>query len=75
MKKPAEFADLGEVIVVSEVFQLNTFQTVSYLEKGIMEVFKDREAFFEKYGDKDDYEELEDWCELSTGKIFTKVKQ
>ena len=39
-----------------------------------MEVFETKEAFLAKYGIKETYEELEDWCELNNGKIFTKPK-
>ncbi|MDQ0257745.1 ABC-type protease/lipase transport system fused ATPase/permease subunit [Evansella vedderi] len=74
MKKPADYADLGEIIVVSKLFQLNTYQMVTLLENGVMEVFENKEAFLKKYGKKEVYDELDDWCELSTGKVFTKLK-
>ncbi|ADU29286.1 hypothetical protein [Evansella cellulosilytica] len=74
MKNIASKVDLGEVIVVSKVFQLNTFQTVKLLESGLMEIYENKEDFIKKYGEKDEYEELDDWCELSTGKVFAKLK-
>ncbi|UCZ54264.1 hypothetical protein LGQ02_05740 [Bacillus shivajii] len=74
MKNYANIVDLGEIIVVSKVFQLNTYQTVTLLENDLIEVFENKEAFIKKYGNKEVYDELDDWCELSTGKIFTKLK-
>ncbi|SEM53034.1 hypothetical protein SAMN05192533_103259 [Mesobacillus persicus] len=65
---------IGELIAVSQVFKLNPFQMVTLLEDGLMEVFETKEAFYEKHGKKDDYDELDDWCELNNGKIFTKPK-
>lgn len=74
MKNIANYVDLGEVIVVSRLFQLNTYQMVSLLENGLMEVFENKDAFLKKYGNREIYDELDDWCELSTGKVFTKLK-
>lgn len=65
---------IGELIAVSKVFELNPFQMVTLIEKGILEVFETKEAFLAKYGIKETYDELEDWCELNNGKIFTKPK-
>lgn len=74
MKDVANTVHIGELIAVSKVFQLNPFQMITLLEKDLMEVFENKEAFFEKYGNKETYEELENWCELNNGKIFTKPK-
>lgn len=65
---------IGELIAVSKVFQLNPFQMINLLENDEMEVFENKEAFLGKYGNKETYDELEDWCELNNGKIFTKTK-
>lgn len=65
---------IGELIAVSKVFQLNPFQMITLLENDEMEVFENKEAFLVKYGNKETYDELEDWCELNNGKIFTKPK-
>lgn len=73
MKDFSSIVHIGELIAVSSVFQLNTFQMVTLLENGLMEVFENKEAFLKKYGDKESYGEL-DWCELNNGKIFTKPK-
>ncbi|MEC1717571.1 hypothetical protein [Schinkia azotoformans] len=74
MKDIANTVHIGELIAVSKIFQLNPFQMIILLEKDLMEVFENKEAFFEKYGNKETYDELEDWCELNNGKIFTKPK-
>ena len=37
-----------------------------------MEVFEDKETFLDKYGDREDFEDL-DWCELNNGKVFVKL--
>lgn len=74
MKNIANIVHMGELIAVSKVFQLTPFLMVTLIEKGIMEVFETKEDFIEKYGNKKTYEELEDWCELNNGKIFTKTK-
>ena len=71
----ANIVHIGELIAVSKIFELNPFQMVTLIEKGSMEVFETKEAFLEKYGSKENYEELEDWCELNNGKIFTKPKE
>ncbi|MFK2827027.1 hypothetical protein QYG89_15345 [Bacillus sp. B190/17] len=73
MKNFSEIIHIGELIAVSKVFQLNTYQMVTLLENGLMEVFETKEAFFEQYGKKETYGEL-DWCELNNGKVFTKPK-
>ncbi|RXJ04255.1 hypothetical protein DS745_02395 [Anaerobacillus alkaliphilus] len=74
MKNIADVVHIGELIAVSKVFQLNPFQMITLIEQGQMEVFETKEAFLEKYGEKETYDELEDWCELNDGKIFTKPK-
>ena len=71
MKNVADMVHIGELIAISKVFQLNPYQMVTAIEDGVMEVFKSKEAFVEKYGQKDIYDEFEDWCELNNGKIFT----
>ncbi|KAB2331538.1 hypothetical protein F7731_18280 [Cytobacillus depressus] len=73
MKNVSDIIHIGELIAVSKVFQLNTFRMITLLENGLMEVFENKEAFLEKYGEKETYDEL-DWCELNNGKIFTKPK-
>jgi hypothetical protein len=73
MKDFANIVHIGELIAVSNVFQLNTYQMVTLLENGLMEVFENKEAFLRKYGNKESYDEL-DWCELNNGKIFAKPK-
>lgn len=74
MKDIANSVHIGELIAVSQVFHLNPFQMTTMLEEDLMEVFETKEDFIKKYGKKDQYDELEDWCELSNGKIFTKPK-
>jgi hypothetical protein len=74
MENIANMVDIGELIAVSTVFEVNPFRMVTLIEKGLMEVFETKEAFLEKYGIKETYEELENWCELNNGKIFTKPK-
>lgn len=74
MENTADIVHIGELIAVSKVFELNPFQMVTLIENGSMEVFETKEAFIAKYGTKETYEELEDWCELNNGKIFTKPK-
>ena len=74
MKNIADTIHIGELIAVSKVFELNTFQMVTFIENGLVEVFDNKEAFIKKYGDKETYDELEDWCELNNGKTFTKLK-
>ncbi len=74
MKNIANVVHIGELIAVSKVFQLNPFRMVTLIEDGLMEVFQDKESFIEKYGNKDTYDELDDWCELNNGKVFTKPK-
>lgn len=74
MKNIADIVHIGELIAVSKVFQLNPFRMITLIEKGTMEVFETKEGFLEKYGDKETYDELEEWCELNNGKIFTKPK-
>lgn len=72
MKK--NFSDLihiGELIAISKVFEINTFQMITLLENGEMEVFENKEAFLDKYGASETFDEL-DWCELNNGKIFIK---
>ena len=39
-----------------------------------MEVFETKEAFLAKYGIKETYEELENWCELNNGKNLLNLK-
>ena len=73
MKNVSDIIHIGELIAVSKVFQLNTFQMITLIEKGLMEVFEDKETFLEKYGDDETFDEL-DWCELNNGKIFIKPK-
>lgn len=75
MENIANVVHIGELIAVSKIFQLNPLQMITLLEKDLMEVFDNKNAFFEKYGNKETYDELEDWCELNSGKIFTKPKQ
>ncbi len=74
MKNIANIVHIGELIAVSKVFHLNPFQMVTLIEEGLMEVFETKEAFFAKYGEKETYDELDDWCELNDGKIFTKPR-
>lgn len=75
MKDIANIVHIGELIAVSKVFHLNPFRMVTLIEDGEMEVFQNKEDFLEKYGQKETYdEELEDWCELNNGKVFTKTK-
>lgn len=74
MENIANHVHIGELIAVSKVFHLNPFSMVTSIEKGLVEVFETKEAFLEKYGIKENYVELEDWCELNNGKIFTKPK-
>lgn len=74
MENIANIVDIGELIAVSTVFELNPFRMVTLIENGLMEVFETKEAFLGKYGIKETYEELENWCELNNGKIFTKPK-
>lgn len=74
MKDFTNVVHIGELIAISKIFQLNTYQMITSLENGLMEVFENKEAFIEKYGEKETYVELEDWCELNNGKIFTKLK-
>lgn len=71
MENVANTVHIGELIAVSRVFQLNPFEMITLLEKDLLEVFENKEAFFEKYGNKETYDELEDWCELNNGKIFS----
>lgn len=73
MKDIADTVHIGELIAVSKVFHLNPYQMVTLLENGEMEVFENKEDFFGKYGNKETYDELSDWCELNNGKIFTKL--
>ena len=73
MKNVANNVHIGELIAVSSVFKLNTFRMTTLLENGLMEVFDNKEAFFNKYGNKETYDEL-DWCELNNGRIFTMRK-
>lgn len=76
MKNVADDVHIGELIAISKVFELNTFQMISMLEDGSIEMFENKEAFIGKYGEKESYDEvLEDWCELNNGKIFTKRKK
>ena len=72
MKNIADIIHIGELIAVSSVFQLNPYRMVALLEKGQMEVFETKEAFVNNYGQKETYDELEDWCELNNGKVITK---
>ncbi|MED4015587.1 hypothetical protein [Sutcliffiella cohnii] len=74
MKEVADMVHIGELIAVSKVFHLNPFQMVTSIENGSMEVFETKEDFIKKYGIKQTYDELDDWCELNNGKIFTKPK-
>ncbi|MDT8860837.1 hypothetical protein N0O92_11405 [Alkalihalobacillus sp. MEB130] len=64
---------IGELIAISKFFEINSYRMLTLLDKGVMEVFKDKEAFYEKHGVKETYPEFE-WCELNNGKIFTKLK-
>lgn len=75
MENIADIVHIGELIAVSKVFQLNPFQMITSIEKGSVEVFETKEAFLTKYGSKETYDELEDWCELNNGKVFTKPKR
>ncbi|MCM3092633.1 MULTISPECIES: hypothetical protein [unclassified Cytobacillus] len=70
MKNVAENVHIGELIAVSSVFKLNTFQMINLMEDGLVEVFDSKEDFFDKYGNKETYDGL-DWCELNNGRIFT----
>jgi hypothetical protein len=72
MKNIADNVHIGELIAVSSVFKLNTFQMITLMEDGIVEVFDNKEAFFDKYGYKETYDGL-NWCELNNGRIFTKA--
>ncbi|MDZ5472946.1 hypothetical protein SM124_14605 [Bacillus sp. 31A1R] len=74
MKNIANSVHIGELIAVSKVFHLNPLQMINLLENDVMEVFETKEDFLEKYGERDVYSELEDWCELNNGKVFTKQK-
>ena len=74
MKNIADIVHIGELIAVSKVFELNPFQMITFLENGVLEVFETRDAFLGKYGLKETYDELDDWCELNNGKVFTKPK-
>jgi len=74
MENISNIVHIGELIAVSKVFQLNPYQMITSIENGSVEVFETKEAFITKYGDKETYDELEDWCELNNGKIFTKPK-
>ncbi|GIN62195.1 hypothetical protein J27TS8_21880 [Robertmurraya siralis] len=74
MKDIADIVHIGELIAVSQVFQLNPFQMITLIEKGLVEVFETKEDFLAKYGAKETYDELDDWCELNNGKLFTKLK-
>jgi hypothetical protein len=74
MENIANIVHIGELIAVSKVFELNPFQMISLIEDGLLEVFETKEDFLAKYGIKESYEELEDWCELNNGKVFTKPK-
>lgn len=75
MKNFANRIHIGELIAVSKVFKLNSYQMITLLENGSMEVFDKKEGFIKKYGNKEIYDELEDWCELNNGKIFIKLKE
>ncbi|MDG5789788.1 hypothetical protein QA612_20220 [Evansella sp. AB-P1] len=72
MTNIANTVDLGEIIVVSMVFKLNTYQVFKLLENCVMEVFENKKDFLKKYVEKEVYDELDDWCELSTGKSLRK---
>jgi len=72
MKNIADHIHIGELIAVSQVFKINAFQMVELIENGVMEIFDNKAAFIEKYGDKENYGDL-NWCELNNGKIFTKT--
>ncbi|MCM3601036.1 hypothetical protein M3175_09860 [Robertmurraya korlensis] len=74
MENIANIVHIGELIAVSKVFELNPFRMVTLIEKGIMEVFETKDDFIAKYGNKETYDELDNWCELNNGKIFTKPK-
>ncbi|TKC14782.1 hypothetical protein [Robertmurraya kyonggiensis] len=74
MENIADIVHIGELIAVSKVFHLNPFQMITSIEEGSVEVFQTKESFFAKYGSKESYDELEDWCELNNGKVFTKPK-
>ncbi|MEK3854106.1 hypothetical protein [Cytobacillus sp. FSL H8-0458] len=73
MENVANNVHIGELIAVSSIFKLNTFQMITLLENGLMEVFDNKEAFFNKYGNKETYDDL-DWCELNNGRVFTMTK-
>lgn len=74
MENISNIVHIGELIAVSKVFQLNPFRMTILIEEGLMEVFETKKAFLAKYGIKETYDELENWCELNNGKIFTKPK-
>jgi len=74
MKNIAEHIHIGELIAVANVFELNTYQMITMIENGSIDVFDTKEAFFEKYGRNETYGEL-DWCELNNGRIFAKPKE
>lgn len=59
MKDIANVVHIGELIAVSNVFQLNTFQMVTLIENGSIEVFENKEFFLKKYGKMDSYDELD----------------
>lgn len=67
-----DFSDkihIGELIAVSGVFQMNSFRMLKLLENGLIEVFESKDTFLEKYGNAQNFDEL-DWCELNNGKVF-----
>lgn len=72
MENFSDKVHIGELIAVSQVFELNPYRMVLMLEQGSIEVFEDKETFLDKYGDREDFEEL-DWCELNNGKVFVKL--
>lgn len=74
MENIANIVHIGELIAVSKVFELNPFQMISLIEDGLLEVFETKEDFLAKYGIKETYEELEDWCELNNGKVLLNLR-
>ncbi len=72
MENFSDKVHIGELIAVSQVFELNPYRMLIMLEQGSMEVFEDKETFLDKYGDREDFEDL-DWCELNNGKVFVKL--
>ncbi len=74
MENISNIVHIGELIAVSKVFEQNPYRMITLIENGLMEVFVTKDEFLAKYGTKETYDELENWCELNNGKVFTKPK-